>query len=289
MKILFGIAFILCCISCSSNKYPSKKVYEISFNRIDQDSSICDFIFPDPETDSSLIILREKYQLKDLVESANSDIEKALVLLNWTNSRWKHNGSNKPKHHDALSILEEVDQGKNFRCVEYGIVLSASLNSMAISTRTLGLKTKDVETAQVGAGHVVSEAYIPDLKKWVFLDPQKNYIPFVEEKPLNAVEYQDAIKHRRKDIELRNIHGVLSDKRKENETEWVGKYLFYFNGSFDYSGSKMKCKGKRQIMLVPLGEKGPTVFQIDDGEIDYCIYTHNLKDFYKEPIVRIRK
>ena len=77
---------------------------------------------------------------------SKNDIDKALILMSWTHNKWKHNGNNQPKEANALYILEQADNGEQFRCVEYRIVLSATLNSINIPTRTLGLKTKDVET-----------------------------------------------------------------------------------------------------------------------------------------------
>jgi len=267
-----------------NNKNPSNKVYKIKFDTESRDISLCDFTFPNPNTNAELLTLKKKYKLDELVRDAESDLEKAMIILNWTNSRWEHSSSNTPQKKDVLSILEEAEKGKSFRCVEYGIVLSAALNSIGIPTRTLGLKTKDVEIVEWGAGHVVSEAYIPELKKWVFLDGQINYIPFLDRVPLNAIEYQKAIINKNKEIELRNIKGALNKRIAVKIIKWVSKYLFYFNTNFDNSSQCKKCKGKKSLMLVPLNEKNPTIFQIK-YKIDYCIYTNKVKDFYKEPVI----
>lgn len=260
----------------------AQRISELNFNTESVDSTLCDFLFPNPETDPDLAKLRAKYGLDQLTEKADSDMEKAMILLNWTSNRWKHNGSNRPKKSDALTILAEVDDGKSFRCVEYGIVLAATLNSIGIPARTLGLKTKDVETSKYDAGHVVSEAYIPQFNKWVFMDGQVNYVPYLDDVPLNATEYQNAIFHHRDKLELRNINGTLSKRQANKQIKWVAKYLFYFDTLFDASKSGEKCKGKSKLMLVPLQEKKPTTFQIE-YKIDNCLYTNNLKDFYKEP------
>ncbi|MGB6034696.1 MAG: transglutaminase-like domain-containing protein [Cryomorphaceae bacterium] len=255
---------------------------EIKFDTESVDHTLCEFVFPSPKSDADLEELRTKYALDQLTEQADSDMDKAMILLNWTCNRWKHNGSNRPKKSDALTILAEVDEGKSFRCVEYGIVLAATLNSVGIPARILELKTKDVETSKYDAGHVVSEAYIPQFNKWVFMDGQVNYIPFLDNVPLNAVEYQNAVVNHRDRLELRNINGTLSKRQANKQIKWVAKYLFYFDTLFDASKSGIKCKGKSKIMLVPLQEKNPTIFQIE-YKIDNCLYTNNLKDFYKKP------
>lgn len=271
--------------SCVTNKYPSNKTIQIDFDTETKNALLCELSFSNPKTDSTLSKLRMEYNLDKLINVANSDIEKTLILLNWTNGKWNHNAYNEPEKSDALSILKEAENGKEFRCVEYGIVLSEVLNSIGIPTRTLGLKTRDVETVKYGAGHVVSEAYIPDQKKWVFADAQINYIPFLSGKPLNAIEYQSAIINHKEQIELKNINGTLSKKEALEKINWVSKYLYYFDVKFDNSENSVGCNGKSRLMLVPMGAKKPIVFQID-RKIDNCIYTNNVMDFYKEPIIK---
>ena len=226
--------------------------------------------------------LNEKYRLNLMITDSKNDIDKAFILMDWTHNQWKHNGNNNSKESNALNILERANNGERFRCVEYGIVLSATLNSISILTRTLGLKTKDVETTKYGAGHVVSEAYIPDLKKWVFMDPQINYIPYLNGIPLNAVEYQKAIIENKQAIELRNHNGVIDKEKAFGQINWIGKYLYYFDVSFDSSKNRINCHKKNKLMLVPINAKEPTVFQINSKMTNY-LYTNNLNDFYKEP------
>ncbi|WP_298546543.1 transglutaminase-like domain-containing protein [uncultured Aquimarina sp.] len=285
MKTLY-IVLITCIVlhSCASNKYPSSKIIPVTFDTESKNESLCDFVFPNPETNEELLMLKKVYNLNNLIIDANSDIEKSMILLNWTNGRWKHNGYNVPENADVMSILKDAENGKNFRCVEYGIVLSAVLNASGIPTRTLGIKTKDVETTKLGAGHIVSEAYIPELKKWVFMDGQINYIPFLDGIPLNAVEYKNAIVSNKEKIELRNTNGTFDKEDALDKINWVAKYLFYFDVRFDSSEKKTNCNTKNSLMLVPINEKNPTIFQIE-SKMDNLLYTHNIKDFYKKPTI----
>lgn len=256
---------------------------KISFDGTSYDPMLCDFIFPDPVNSTALIELRSKHETDHLIKGTTSDLQRAMIILNWTHGKWEHNPENRPTSSDALTILNEADQGAQFRCVEYGIVLSAALNSIGIPTRTLGLKTRDVETTKYGAGHVVSEAYLPDLNKWVFLDGQLNYIPFLGSKPLNAVEYQQAIVAQKDEIKLMNQQGQLTLKKTKSYVDWVGKYLYYFDTYFDHTEqSTMRCNGKKKLMLYPLNTRPPRIFQIKDS-INNCLYTNNLKDFYRDP------
>ena len=281
MLIIFNSCSIL-------NIIPSKKIHKITFENIENKES-CDFIFSDTTNNEYLRKFRNEYKIEELTREAKTDLEKIFIVLNWTNSRWEHSGSNTPKKPDAFIILEEASQGKKFRCVEYGIVAATDLKSIGISARTLGLKTKDVEETRHSAGHVVTEVYLNDLKKWIFIDGQMNLIPFLENEPLNAVEFQKAIFFYKEKIQLRSLKKVADKKDNKKYIKWVGPYLYYFDASFDnredYEINRIKCNDKSRLMLVPIGAENPQVFQ-RKYNMDYLIYTNSYKDFYKEPKIR---
>lgn len=229
-----------------------------------------------------LNLLRSKYPIDSLIKDTKTDTEKTLKILHWVHNQWQHNGNNEPKKSDAISILEEVKDGKNFRCVEYGIVATACLNAVGLKARTLALKTKDVETTQYGAGHVLLEVYLNDLGKWALLDGQWNAMPVINNIPLNAVEFQKAIAENYKELEIR----TSSDLSKRHYIDWIYPYLYYFDISFDNRvGNNIdtkKVNSKKKLMLVPIGAKKPGIFQIKH-KIDYCLYTNSLNDFYASP------
>jgi hypothetical protein len=224
--------------------------------------------------------------LENLVAEDNTDFEKIKSVLDWTSKQWAHNGSNTPTKQDALTILKEAHEGKQFRCVEYGIVATTALNSIGIPARTIGLKTRDVEKVRRGAGHVVTEVYSGELNKWIFIDPQFNIIPTLNGNPLNGVEFQKEIYNKNINLKLINKEGELKKVDSENYINWVGKYLFYFDMLFDQqtldSGNFRRINGMTKITLVPLGHKEPRVFQ-RRYKIDYSHYTHSLNDFYRKP------
>ena len=225
--------------------------------------------------------LRQQYALEEVVAEAKNDTEKALRIVNWVHRQWKHNGNNQPARNDALTILSEAREGKQFRCVEYGIVTAAALNSIGLKSRVLALKTQDVETSQGGAGHVVMETWLPDLNKWVMLDGQWDAMPVLQGRPLNAVELQQAIASRYDELEIRSLSGT----GKRGYASWIMPYLYYFDFPFDNrEGAGLKKElvdGKSSLMLVPKGAKNPAVFQVK-WPIN-SMYTHSLADFYAKP------
>lgn len=226
--------------------------------------------------------LKNKYPIDSIASSGNSDLEKVRNVSSWVHHLWKHNGMNEPEKKDALYILEEVKNGKQFRCVEYGIVTTACLNSIGIKARTLSLKTKDVEIRPVGAGHVVLEVFLNDLDKWIVVDPQWDIIPHIDGKPLNAIELQSAITNRKK-VSVWTTEQTTS----EEYIPWIYPYLYYFSIKFDNRENISKEKqytyqGKSYLMLVPIGAKNPTIFQ-QKFPLNYCFYTNSIKDFYRKP------
>jgi hypothetical protein len=119
-----------------------------------------DRLAPDREA-----LLRER-----LPEPAGAAWETALRLLDWTTSGWEH-ANGHVDNRDAVEVLDRVAAGERFACVEYSIVLTQALNAARIPARTLALRMRDYHTG-VGRGHVVSEAWIDDLGRWVVLDGQ---------------------------------------------------------------------------------------------------------------------
>ncbi|KAA9345566.1 transglutaminase-like domain-containing protein [Adhaeribacter soli] len=235
-----------------------------------------------PEDNVFLKQLRDDYNLNEVVKGAKNDTEKALKVMNWVHNQWKHNGSNQPSKSDALTILQEAKEGKQFRCVEYGIVTASALNAVGLKSRVLALKTKDVETTESGAGHVVLETYLNDLGKWVMLDSQWDAMPALKGKPLNAVEFQNAIVNNYEPLEIKSLSGL----GKRTYANWIAPYLYYFDVKFDNREGELKdqlmVSGKKSLMLVPSRAKNPTVFQ-KQWPINNCVYTNSLVDFYAKP------
>jgi hypothetical protein len=225
--------------------------------------------------------LRAKYPVDSLVKNAGTDMERALRIVNWVHRQWPHNGENQPRESNAISILEEAREGKNFRCVEYGIVATACLNAVGLKARVLGLKSQDVETRQYGAGHVLLEVYLNDLQKWAVADGQWDAVPVLEGRPLNAVEFQRAIANDYAKLEIRSLSGTS----KRHYIDWIYPYLYYFDVPFDNReghGNRRDVQGKYELMLVPAGAKEPKIFQ-REYPINDCLYTHSLADFYAPP------
>lgn len=220
--------------------------------------------------------LRNKYSLEGKVAGCENDYEKARAIVAWVNCLWEHHGINTPRRSDPLSILEEVEEGKRFRCVEYAIVVAGALNALGIPARTVGLKTKYVESELFGAGHVVAEAYLNDLGKWIMIDGQWGVIPTLDGTPLNAVELQQALASQTAGLDVYNDSGV----DKEEYFNWIKDYLYYIDVPFDNrTGIDPEEYAGGILMLVPEKAIRPEKFQIK-WRIKNAVYTHAVRDLY---------
>lgn len=284
MKQAILLAALLGLSSCAAiNLTPSKKTGDIAFEE-GRSIEATAFVFPDTAGDLYLRELRNEYGLEKLIADAKNEEEKVLRIMDWTHGQWKHSGSNEPSADDALTILKEAKEGQNFRCVEYGIVLKSALLSVGIKARTLGLKTRDVERTLAGAGHVATEVWLSDHGKWAFVDPQFNAMPGLDGKPLNAVEFQRAIRSDA-DFKLVNSTGEVDEKTRKKYLRFIPHYLYYFDVRFDQRMVGFKeatqVDGFAYLMLVPLNADEPAVFQ-RKYPLDYLMYTRHLDDFYPE-------
>lgn len=219
--------------------------------------------------------LRNTYHLRNLFKDEMNDLTKVEVVMSWVNSLWEHNGDNVPHRYDPLYILEQVSKGNQYRCVEYAVVLNGFLNALGLRSRILSLKTKDCETREYGAGHVVVESYIPELKKWIMADPQFNIVPYKNNEPVNAVE-----------LSLTNKSSLKIKQSLDGFSyyDWISPYLFYFTINFDNRINDVRSyKEKEQLMLVPLDAHHPKVFQRVHA-IGNIEYTNSLNRFYSSPI-----
>jgi hypothetical protein len=61
----------------------------------------------------------------------------AELLLGWVTNRWRHSGANHDPSKDANVVLDRVEGGDRFACVEYTIVLTQALNAMRIPARPI--------------------------------------------------------------------------------------------------------------------------------------------------------
>lgn len=133
-------------------------------------------------TNTSLRLLREKYRLYELVDSAPSELDRMIILRNWVRNRIP---SGTPRGVDynfnALDILSRAENGEKFFCSEYSTVFVQCALSIGLIARYGGLFK----------GHVVAEIWSNDFEKWVAMDVTNDLYYERSGIPLNILELHD--------------------------------------------------------------------------------------------------
>ena len=229
--------------------------------------------------DPYLVRLRETYDLDAVVAGAETDTDRMMQVASWARSRWEHNGSNRPSKSDPITILEEAEGGERFRCVEYAVVVAGALNAVGIPARVVGLKSADVETRWLGAGHVVAEAWLADLQKWALVDGQFDAVVMLDGVPQSAAEIRLELDARPSDLRVVGV-GLGDSDGREGYLRWLAPYLYYLDVGLDERYGTDRQRGR--LMLVPEGAPEPHVFQ-RKSPIRHTIYTRSLAAFYAPP------
>ncbi len=213
-------------------------------------------------------------------------LEKVLIICGYAHKLFNHNGDNVPEKNDPIFIIEEAIKGKNFRCVEYSSVANALLLSYGIVSRIVSLRTKDVETREYGAGHVVIEFWYTEKQKWVLVEVQEGIVPKNEEgHELSSVEFLFEIQNKKPTTFIPVIDSSMSEQDFIEYKKWIFQYLFYFfikTKAEDFSGNYDANDKNNFLTLTPIDSTTPKVFQ---KKIPiYSLETHSVVDFY--PIVK---
>lgn len=97
-----------------------------------------------------------KYIKSSIDFSGHSDLSVFLEVMNWVNSRWKHDGLNDAENVSSLEILKRASKGESFRCVEYAKVTKDILLSMGYIARTLSIQGENADYGGFGQSHMVT-------------------------------------------------------------------------------------------------------------------------------------
>jgi transglutaminase-like putative cysteine protease len=221
---------------------------------------------PGPEAQT----LRDEFKLDGVVRSCATDFERAVTLCQWVHSRWEHVSDIPSRPQSAVEILRRAAAGERFRCAEYGLVLGRVLNAKGLPARSIGLRTLDVATRQMFAGHVGTEVFLRDLGRWVFFDPQFDLVTVLGGMPLSAVELQSALA-RDEPVQCRTSTAT----EPARYLSFIKPYLTFFNvAGVDPNGKIW------DVSLVPLGLLSPLAFEGAAYTAANRIATHSLATFY---------
>jgi len=229
--------------------------------------------------------LREWFEFDSRIPNASSELDRARAVCASVHGRWTHSNDDEPSQNDPITILEEASKGKRFRCDQFGVTLAGSLTAFGIVARVVAMMSRDVETRESGASHVVSEAWLPSLNKWIMLDAQQNAVVFDGHVPLNCAEIATHPLDQRLVVEIPGLPPGV-DPRLYLGPEGFGPNFYYFQTRVRQRRMEVsEVSNERErpsIMLCPVGAAEPRVFQ-RGSPFTNVVYTRSAAAFYRPP------
>ncbi len=120
-----------------------------------------------------------------------NDFKAIIEIRNFVKGLWKHGGDLgfNPDRFDALKIISNAKEGKEYWCHVYALTYSQLLSSKGITSRLVSLSRDGYEK-----DHAVVEVWSNYYKKWIIMDVDYNlhYVYVGSEIPLNTVELHNA-------------------------------------------------------------------------------------------------
>ena len=169
--------------------------------------------------------LRDRYKLDEVVASGKDELEKQVLLLDWTHHQFKKFGRPSNKATGALEILKAISEGHTFFCSQYGQVFVSAAASLGWVDRELALRRHRGSAKDGSSEHTTTEIWSNQHRKWVMMDPTANMHIEKNGTPLNAYEIrQEWFEHEGKDL----VFVVGKEQRKYRKSDlpiFLGRFV----------------------------------------------------------------
>ena len=196
-----------------------------------RDTLHCTFNFTHPMYEE----LKSKYPIVDIA-GAGDDFSKTKNLLHWVSNNIYHMsdyaGSIPANAIDYLSHAFKKDASFGINCVALSIILSECLLAIGIKARKVFMMPC---SPYDGDNHVVVQAYIKEMKKWVMFDPTLNAVINNEKGEfLSLLELRQHLADQMPiffNKEAKYNDDEWTEESAKANTEYFAKNLFYFHFS----------------------------------------------------------
>ena len=159
-------------------------------------------------SEKDIEILLNKYPIRKVVDTEKTEFEKMVALTIWTKKQWIHGREmdkwlDPARRKNAVEILKKANMGGRFNCLYYSTVLSTCGIAVGYRARRVCID-----------GHVVSEFWSKERKKWIMLDADANVHFELHGVPMSSYELHQAVL-KKKISEVRMIqHKPLPASKK---------------------------------------------------------------------------
>ena len=137
----------------------------------------------------SLVALRQKYKLDEVIAGATTETEKFVRLRNWVAHQWKYNP---PEVNYPAWDAGEILSRKCGFCVQYAVTLMQCALSFGYQARFVFGSNPG---AFDGGGHEVCEIWSNEHRKWILMDVNQNwhYLDSKTQVPMSMLEVHNLI------------------------------------------------------------------------------------------------
>lgn len=192
-------------------------------------------------THPTLVRLREKYSLDDIIKSGETDLERAILLRDWVKSLWDHDQPIFSPPWNAEYILDKVTKHiEYFYCVHYSVVYMQLCMALGIPARLINLHRGICDAPLDGRGygketkeeapcdeHVLNEVWLDDISKWAVIDVDFDIHYEQDGQPLNAYEIHELLITDRL-ADLQPCEGPLAYKLRSSDDFYQLKLPVYY-------------------------------------------------------------
>lgn len=197
--------------------------------------------------------LCETYKIKKIADT-KTDFDKAINLLNWISSNVYHYGNY--DNHVTNTAMELLDyafgKGEKYgiNCRSLSLALTECLLAIGIKARTIYIMPFSPYDFD---NHVVCEAWIGDINKWVMLDPTYNLYVTFNGSPLNIFELRGFLANQEEVIYNNGANYNGTPINRDEISTYYAKDLFRFMISDIQGTNSENIDGGRLINITPCG------------------------------------
>ncbi|MFT3827870.1 MAG: transglutaminase domain-containing protein [Chitinophagaceae bacterium] len=244
-----------------------------------------------------LVSLRQQFKL-DSVAGEGSDVSKVLNVLHWVHNTIHHDGATESgiTSINGLAIAAAA-KAKNIgvSCGELATVLNDCYLSLGFKSRKIYCFPKDSLSTDYDS-HVINVVYLPQLKKWIWVDPTNDaYVMNDKGELLSIAEVRDRLVHDKPLISNpdANWNHRLTITKVDYLDNYMSKNVYRFYCTLE-SGFDVETKGGEKtityIYLAPVGygkfKDRPVRTESYNKDIKTTIVrytTHNPAAFWQVP------
>ncbi|MCL2364314.1 MAG: transglutaminase-like domain-containing protein [Defluviitaleaceae bacterium] len=206
-------------------------------------------------------LLKNKYPILDIAGSGN-DFSKVANLMHWISGNIYHKGDYSGSiAANAIDYLDHAfgkDASHGINCVALSTILSDCLLSIGIKARKVFIMPC---SPYDGDNHVVAQAYIKEMDKWVMFDPTLNaYLHNEKGEYLSLLELRSHLADQSPvffNKQAKYNDDAWTEESAKSNIEYLAKNLFYFQMSeintFNEEDDSTGTVKNRFITLCPKG------------------------------------